>query len=115
MCGFNSFAALSFSSLIFASAAQAVTVKNLDETDYKITIVEGASSQDLSLKPGASVNGICLKGCLIKLDAGQESYELEGGEVTSIEDGLLWGDDLDPLPTTSPEVPPGGASPGQKP
>lgn len=106
-------AALSFLSLFLTQAAHAVTVKNLDGADHTFTVVEGASSQDLSLKPGATVDGICLKGCLIKLSGDQDTYELEGGEVTSIEDGVLWGDDVSP-PAAAGEAPE-GASPKKAP
>ncbi len=111
---FKIVAALSLQCLVCATAANAVSVKNLDETEYTLTVVEGASSQELSLKPGASVNGICLKGCLIKLSSDQDSYELEGGEVTSIESGVLWGDEITP-PAAVSEVPSNGASTDKKP
>jgi hypothetical protein len=106
-------AALSFLSLLLIPTAHAVTVKNLDGADHTFTVVEGASSQDLSLKPGASVDGICLKGCLIKLTGDQDTYELEGGEVTSIEDGVLWGDDVSPPASTGDA--PRGADPQKTP
>ena len=90
-------AALSLVATLFSTAAFAVTVKNLDQTEYKVTVVEGPSPQDLSVKPGASLEGICLKGCLIRLNGNtEEPYELEGAEVTTIEKGQLWGEDQEP-------------------
>jgi methionine aminopeptidase len=107
-------AALSLLSLFFTQAADAVSVKNLDEADHTFTVVEGASSQDLSLKPGASVNGICLNGCKITLSGDPDTYKLEGGEVTSIENGVLWGDDVI-APAAKGDSSPGGALPDKKP
>jgi hypothetical protein len=110
---FRTISAISLLTLCFNSVAQAVSVKNLDEADLTITIVEGASSKDVSLKSGASVDGICLKGCLIKLKSDQDPYELEGGEVTSIEDGVLWGE---PGPATpNGDGPTSGPSTDKKP
>ena len=90
-------AALSMIIALFTTAAAAVTVKNLDETEQTVTVVEGSVPQDLIVKPGASLEGICLKGCLIRLNGNtQEPYELEGTEVTTIEKGQLWGEDQEP-------------------
>ena len=89
--------ALSLTAILFSTAALAVTVKNLDDTEQKVTVVEGSSPQDLSVQPGASLEGICLKGCVIRLNGNaDDSYELEGMEVTTIEKGRLWGEDQEP-------------------
>jgi hypothetical protein len=103
--------ALSLVVSVFTCPAFAVTVKNLDETDHKVVVVEGSSTQDLIVKPGASLEGICLKGCLIKLDDGADDpYELEGTEITTIEKGQLWGEDQEP-PVPTIESEPDGKSP----
>jgi len=94
-----------------ASTAFAVSVKNLDDADQKVVVIEGSSTQDLTVKPGATLDGICLKGCLIKLNAGTDDpYELEGNEVTTIEKGQLWGEDQEP-PIPSLEGEQDGRSP----
>ena len=103
-------AALSLTASLFSTAASAVTVKNLDQTEHKVTVIEGSSPQDLVVKPGASLEGICLKGCLIRLNGNTEDpYELEGAEVTTIEQGLLWGEDQEP-PVPELDGEPDGAS-----
>ncbi len=90
---------------VFTCPAFAASVKNLDETDHKVVIIEGSVTQDLTVKPGASLDGICLKGCLIRLDDGTDDpYELEGTDVTTIEKGQLWGEDqAPPVPTIDGE------------
>ena len=109
-------AALLMTTPLFTTAAFAVTVKNLDETEYKVTVVEGSIPQDMSVKPGASLEGICLKGCLLRLNGNTEQpYELEGTEVTTIEKGQLWGEDQEPpVPELSGE-PDGTSSPSPPP
>jgi hypothetical protein len=90
-------AALSVATTLFTPGALAATVKNLDETEHMITVIEGSNSQDLTVKPGSSLEGICQKGCLLRLDGSSEDpYELEGTEVTTIEKGQLWGEDQEP-------------------
>ncbi len=76
-----------------AEAAAAVSLTNRDDRDYKITIVEGSSSQDHTLTPSAVLEGICPKGCVIRLnDSEDDEYELEGNEIVSIEEGYLYYD-----------------------
>jgi hypothetical protein len=104
-------AALTAVLTVFTTAALAVTVKNLDETEHKIAVVEGSSTQDLSIKPGGSLEGICIKGCLIKLNGNADDpYELEGSEVTTIEKGQLWGEDQEPPVPSGDGEPDGGSS-----
>jgi hypothetical protein len=91
----------------FASSASALSITNRDDHDQKITIVEGGASKDQVLKPEATVEGICLKGCVIRLnDSDDDEYELEGTEVVSIEDGYLYYD--------SPEAPAEAPAPDGK-
>ena len=48
------------------------------------------------MKPLGSLDGVCLKGCVIRLsDSENDEYELEGSEVVSIEDGYLYYDGPD--------------------
>lgn len=76
-----------------AEAAAAVSLTNRDERDHKITIVEGESTQEHTLAPSAVLEGICQKGCVIRLnDSDGDEYELEGNEVVSIEEGYLYYD-----------------------
>lgn len=80
--------------LLSTSAVHAASITNRDEKDRKVTIVEGEARRDHVLKPNAVLDGICEKGCLIQLDDSQEDpFELEGSEVTSIEEGQLYYDE----------------------
>ncbi|MCL4767788.1 MAG: hypothetical protein KJZ80_16295 [Hyphomicrobiaceae bacterium] len=96
--------ALSVAAAAFgAEAAAAVSLTNRDERDHKVTIVEGQSSQDHTLAPSAVLEGICPKGCVIRLnDSESDEYELEGNEIVSIEEGYLYYDGpdapADPVP-----------------
>ena len=84
--------------LLQTSAALALSVSNRDDHDHKVTIVEGSRSSDHVLKPDSTVENVCLKGCVLRLnDSEEDEYELEGNEVVSIEDGSLYYD--------SPEAP----------
>jgi hypothetical protein len=85
-----------------SSAAGAVSVTNRDDKEQKIQIVEGEVKKDHTLKPTAVLDGVCLKGCVIRLnDNDSDEYELDGTEVVTIEDGYLYYD--------GPDAPPPGA------
>jgi hypothetical protein len=76
-----------------AEAAAAVSVTNRDDRDHKLTIIEDEKRQDHTLKPSAVLDGICQKGCIIRLnDSENDEYELDGTEVVSIEEGYLYYD-----------------------
>jgi hypothetical protein len=80
--------------LLVPSAAQSASITNRDEKDHKVTIIEGSSQKDHVLKPNAVLGGICEKGCLIRLDDSRDDpFELDGSEVTSIEEGQLYDDE----------------------
>ena len=94
--------------LLWASAAGAVSVSNRDGKEYKLTVIEGDASQDFVLKPSEMIEGICEKGCVIRLnDSENDEYELEGPEVVSIEEGYLYYDEAE----ESAEPPSGSAGP----
>lgn len=77
-------------------AAAEVSITNRDDKSHKVTIVEGDSRKDHSLNAGAILDGICSKGCIVRLnDSDNDEYELEGNEVVSIEDGYLYYDGPD--------------------
>ena len=79
-----------------SSVAFAVSITNRDDHDQKVTIIEGAASKDQVLKPEGMIEGICSKGCVVRLnDSEDDEYELEGNEVVSIEDGYLYYDGPD--------------------
>lgn len=103
--------ALAAYALLSADLASAISLTNRDVRDHKISVLEAGSKVDHPLAPGASLEKICLKGCIVRLnDSENDEYELEGDEVVSIEEGYLYYD--------GPEASSGGpesSSPQQKP
>jgi hypothetical protein len=112
---FASFAA-TVAATVLTGAAHAVSVTNRDEKEQKIQIVEGEIKKDHTLKPAAVLDGVCLKGCVIRLnDNDNDEYELDGTEVVTIEDGYLYYDGPDAPPAPPAAAPaPGAAAPAPK-
>ncbi len=107
------FAASVMAALLSASTASAVSVTNRDDREYKVTVIEGSSQQDHVLKPTQVIEGVCQKGCIIRLnDSKDDEYELDGSEVVSIEEGYLYYDGPDaptePVPGEAGKEPPAG-------
>lgn len=96
---FLSIATLTFLGLLAFpafSVSAAVTLVNRDDKDHKLTVIEdgGAKSTDHILKPTQMLEGICEKGCVIRInDSAEEEYELEAGDKVSIEEGFLYYDE----------------------
>ena len=94
--------------LLTTSAASAATITNRSDKEVKLTITEGSSRQDEVLPPGKVSDGVCQKGCIIRLnDNAKDEFELEGSESVSVEGGFLYYD--------SPEkevAPPAGSASG---
>ncbi len=79
--------------LLMTSAASAATISNRGDNEVKLTITEGSSRQDEVLPIGKVVDGVCQKGCIIRLnDNTNGEYELEGSESVSVEEGFLYYD-----------------------
>ena len=95
----------------FATAATAaVSITNRDETDHKITLIEGEAKKDHVLKPSQVLDGVCPKGCVLRLnDNDDDEYQLEANDIVSIEDGALYYDTPD-----TPAEPPPGTKPDEK-
>ncbi len=92
--------------LLWVSAASASSLSNRDVKTYNVTIIEGETTTGQVLGPSAALEGICTKGCVIRLnDDVNSEYELHGSEVVSIEGGYLYYDG--PPATAVPKV--GGA------
>ncbi len=94
-----------------AHAAGSVSITNRDDKEHKLTIIEedGAKKTDHVLKASQVLEGVCLKGCIIRLnDSEEDEYELEGSEVVSIEEGYLYYDGPE-SPTETPQ--PGATQP----
>ncbi|CAN1721301.1 conserved exported protein of unknown function [Hyphomicrobium sp. 1Nfss2.1] len=74
-----------------APNAFASAITNRDDTDQKVTIIEGNAATDHILRPLATLKEVCNKGCVIRLNGNQkDEYELKGSEVVSIEGGYLY-------------------------
>lgn len=111
----GAFSALAMMLVLSATSAAAagVTVTNRDDKDHKITVIEedGAKKTDHVLKANQILEGICAKGCIIRLNDNEEDeYELDGAETVSIEEGYLYYDGPE-----APETPQGGAAPSTPP
>jgi hypothetical protein len=90
------FTAGTIAALLWTSQAVAASLTNRDDKDHKVTIMESDAKQEHVLKPAASLQGICRKGCVIRLDDSEsDEYELDGSEVVSIEDNYLYYDGPD--------------------
>ena len=90
------FVAGTVAAVLWVSTAHAVSITNRDSKDFKLTIIEGDTKQDHVLKPSGVLEGVCGKGCIIRLnDSENDEYELEGPEVVSIEEGYLYYDGPD--------------------
>jgi len=109
---FTSLAAGMIAALLTTSAAQAVSITNRDDGQIKITIIEGDARQDQVIQPGKVIEGVCQKGCIIRLnDSDNDEYELEGSEAVSVEEGFLYYDS--PLEDGAPQG--GSTEPADKP
>ena len=102
--------------IVGSATAFAASVTNKDDKDHKLTILEGDAKQELQLKPNGVLDGVCLKGCTIRLGSSEDDeYVLEGPEVLSIEDSKIYDDapdvKSDPAPGISARPPPAQTEP----
>ena len=111
---------LAATSFLAVTSASAITVTNRDDKEHKITVIEGEAKKDHPLAANASLENICMKGCVVRLnDSENDEYELEGTEVVSIEDGYLYYDGPETpeqapaAPATPPAAPPAAPPAGQ--
>jgi hypothetical protein len=99
---------------VAAPPAEAISITNRDDKEYKVTILEedGTKTTDHVLKPNQVLEGICPKGCVVRLNDNEEDeYELvDGTEIVSIEEGYLYYDQ-DEAPSAAPGT---GAPPAKK-
>ena len=99
--------ALAGSSLIGAGTAGAVSITNRDDKEHKLTLVEdeGATKSDHMLKPSQVLEGVCKKGCILRLNDSEDEYVLESADVVSIEEGDLYYDTEPPGEAPAPGTP----------
>ena len=76
--------------LFFVGAAHAVTITNRDSQAYKLTVMQGETTKDVTIQPNQTIKGICADNCGIRIndDEGNE-YEVDQNEIVSIEQGQL--------------------------
>ena len=87
-----------------ALPAVAASITNRDDREYKITIVEGPAKVDHMVKPQQSLEGVCPKPCILRLnDSDDDEYQIEPADIVSIEDGFLYYDKPDTPPDAAPQ------------
>lgn len=89
------------------TAAHAVSITNRDERDRTVTIIEGEAKAEHKLQPSQTLNDVCLKGCIIRIDNSEANeFRLAASDVVSIEDGTVYYDGADasvgPAPPQAP-------------
>lgn len=101
------FAAALIIPFLLASDGLAASITNRDAVEHKLSIVSSKDAESRVLKPGGFWNDVCLKGCIVRLnDDENATYELEGSDVVSIEDGFIY---YDRDASVSPAPAPGAA------
>ena len=110
--------AVSLAVLVFSGAVgSAATISNRDDKDQTIAITEGDATTKQVLKPKQVLEKICLKGCVVRLNDGDDDeYDIEAGDIVSIEDGYLYYDAPDaPTGTAPAPAQPPAKAPAQPP
>ena len=77
-----------------AGPAHSAMITNSDSRSYSLTIEERGTKSTVDIAPGSSLEGVCLRGCLVTLGGVKDgSYRLpEGNEIVTIEQGSLFYD-----------------------
>lgn len=92
----QAFTVCAIATLLTTSVAAAATISNPGDKEIKLTITEDSSRKDEVLPAGKVIDGVCQKGCIIRLnDSSKDEYELEGSESVSVEEGFLYYDSPD--------------------
>lgn len=76
------------------AGAMASSITNHDEEIRQVTIIEDGRQNQIPLMPGERVEGVCLQGCILRLDGVEDGQYIlvEGTEIVSIEDAVLFYD-----------------------
>ncbi len=93
--GFLALAAIGTGGLTLpAGPANSAMITNSDSRSYSLTIEERGTKSTLDIAPGSSLEGVCLRGCLVTLRGVKDgAYRLpEGNEIVTIEQGSLFYD-----------------------
>ena len=105
---FKPFAAALIAPFLLATDGVAASVTNRDTKEHKLSVVSSKDADSRVLKPNEAWSDFCLKGCIVRLnDDENATYELEGSDVVSIEDGFIYYDrDDSASPPRAPEAAP---------
>jgi hypothetical protein len=107
--------------LMSSIAADAASITNRDTKDVKVTISEGETATEHTIRPMEVLEKVCMSGCIIRLDDGEEDeYEVEAEDIVAIEGGFLYYDGPDDPnrpggSTIPPAAPPPASSAPVKP
>ena len=102
------FAVAMIAPLLLAPDGFAASLTNRDAIEHKLTVMTGKKDESRVLHPDEAWKDFCTTGCVIRLgDDEITTYELEGADVVSIEDGFIYydRDDTAPSPLGSRAVP----------
>lgn len=72
-----------------AAPADALVLVNQQTTLETLLVTEENAQTQITIRPGERLEGVCPKGCVIRLGNGEE-YEFDGSEVVSLEDDALF-------------------------
>lgn len=93
----KAFIAVLVTGFLHGGGATAANLTNYDEKAQTVTLTEGEKQTSITLIPEKTVEGICIKGCILTLSNGDE-YEFHGNEIIAIEEGEIYVDgDLNDL------------------
>lgn len=94
------FAVALIAPLLLATDGSAASVTNRDAREHSLKVISGKDDESRVLKPGEAWNDFCTEGCVVRLgDDEITTYELEGSDVVSIEDGFIYYDRDDTAPS----------------
>jgi len=81
---------IALSAFCFAYGATAATIKNLDRTAHKVTIVQGDARQEYVLNSQQEVATICVSSCTLYMGDDPDPYDIVGADQLEIEQGQIY-------------------------
>jgi len=104
--------------LMISNAAEAASITNRDTKEVRVTISEGETTTEHTIRPMEVLDKVCMSGCVVRLEDGEEDeYEVEAEDVVAIEDGFLYydGPDAPDRPGSGGAMPPAAPGPAPQP
>jgi hypothetical protein len=99
--------------LLSSIAADAASITNRDTKNVKVTISEGETTTEHTIRPMEVLDKVCMSGCIVRLDDSEEDeYEVEAEDIVAIEDGFLYYDGPDTPAGGRRAIPPAAPGPG---